>query len=710
MATKDNWQADFARLRASEDYQSWDLATQQAESVRFFQNRVQMSPQYQKADLKAKQGIELSILGSIPDGIDPAAGMMPAPPAPPPTPSGFPPTSNPLQPNVRGALADRAAGGAGANILSRLSEFAQGQMQSGGMMSPEVQGTMGGEVIGMGLGAVGGPAMAKGAGVVGAGLGAMGGRGYEMLTDPSQRPEGIMAGLSDLGQAGQRGVEASMLGQMAGGAMGAVGQKLRRPLGAPTTETLATGAASKEAGIDLTAGQMTGNRRLQLAEEIPQRVILGGKKAHEFSKQQIRQNESAILKIAEAKSPGVLQDWSEVGAGMQSAVKARSQRAQEAVSGLYDHSKNLVGDGQFAMANLTEAAGGVVRTEAPTKSLANRGLGIARPFTQAPTDPVAQALAEAGFTPQELYTYPEILLIKQRLGNVIRRTTDRPLRRELLTMQTAVGQDLRDATVAAGAPEATQIVDRANNFFFTHIVKTFRDPEVLKVIAARPSLAAKMFMRPGISVEAVDALRRAAGPNQFAAIGRAWYENLAKNASSGGTFNAPQFAEVVRNMPTEVVKAITRGQSHQLNKLMGIFQKEGQGTIATAGTSRASLSTGQLIPLVMAGVSGAGGLLGGYGLAGFATGIAGGGAVGVAIPEIIGRVLYSPGGIRWLTVGLQAKPGTNSFTKALSKLTEIAQRRPTTLALSQAGGIAATRPDVTQALGRMGQAAGLPAM
>lgn len=671
--------------------------------VRYFEKFVQSSPRYKNAkSLAERVSIENEYLGA---GTQ-AAPMIESLPVPTPTPA----PSGPLPTPLPGTDEWRSGIARPGGIMGALAH----EREPGGMLSNEALATE------AGLAMVGIPPGARLAartgkrllgGAVGGAVGAL----SEFLRPSQPGPESLgQLGEAALEGAGRGGLTAAG-GGMLSDALSAIGRRILRPRGPLSSEQAAAAADRQAAGLLPKVSAIRGSQRAAQMENIPRTVPFKSGITEARLKAEKIAEQKSLLDMAERISPGATRDFEEVAAVMRQGFTRESEKTRIAANQLFERTKDVMRaaspNGRFRASALEDVAGAVVQRETPMESMAFGTLGKARPFQPPPPKPLEplNLVDEFGrplqstmapkarrqlqeetrrfleleqYEPGKTYSFPELLDLSQRLGRAVAgQQKNYSARAELTHMWRAVNDDLRAAAETAGAPEAIQLLDTAKEYYKAHIIEVFRNAKVLRtMVKLDPSEAAKTLLPPSTTVEQLRRVRRSIGEQDFKTIQGAWLKDLAERraVTPEGEFDADTFLrEIVgKNGYSDAqLKELTGKSYGEFKTFLRAIQRQERNVI---GGEKYSLANAQMGTIAAA----VGAML--YGRPGAAA-IGAGAALLPA--ELISRAMYTPTGIRWLTVGLGAEPGSPKFIRAVAKLAPLISK-----AGSQAAALYSTRP------------------
>ena len=210
--------------------------------------------------------------------------------------------------------------------------------------------------------------------------------------------------------------------------------------------------------------------------------------------------------------------------------------------------------------------------------------------------------------------------------------------------------------------------------------------KTIKAILQKPDdKILEFFVRPQGSVAPIETLRGLLSQETFDHFaGSAWKRIVDNSHDNTGVFSIDRFLTLVNSRTgyrPEQLKALLGNEHGKLREMIFLFEKIKNANSLGAnpsGSGGAVLSAGQII----SGTRLAGSALIGTGVA---TGIVQGdpmsqaawlqiglGGLVIMHPNLLARVLYSPGGIKWLTEGLKTPPGSKKAVEIANRIAAIA--------------------------------------
>lgn len=326
----------------------------------------------------------------------------------------------------------------------------------------------------------------------------------------------------------------------------------------------------------------------------------------------------------------------------------------------------------------------------------------------------AQLLADMGITEEgeRRVTFGTLRDLQSAAGAFAREAKNDREKRYFMQIYDAATADL-DA-LRLSDPRAAELLDLAKATYRRDVVNRFMDlpqgpkgpaNEAIQAMrTAQPSEVVGLLTHPGVSQEMVEQAKRAVGPDQWNQVAAAWLHDLATVKSidpQTGEFSLQRFMTAIapktyRRQTLEAILGPVR--TRDLEGLRTVFDKIQRSAIGGANPSqstRAALGAGQLYGIIRFAFEdplSATGALAGYQLgkgagkpalgatAGMAAGMAvsqwrdpsrslmSRGGIVVLSPALLARILFSPGGIRWLSEGLKATPGTQAGIRAATQI------------------------------------------
>lgn len=276
----------------------------------------------------------------------------------------------------------------------------------------------------------------------------------------------------------------------------------------------------------------------------------------------------------------------------------------------------------------------------------------------------------------------------------------------LARVRRAIGPD---AYGKAAGSYLDGLMSRATNldgsFSPTKVLRTFdqHDPETLKLIFGNKingqQLVAKMFQRnptklieavagkegdgilnyvvpKGGGVQTLSELRQLLPSKDFDRFSGAFLKNVVdKSYDNTGQFSFQRFLTQV-NGPTgykpSQMRYLLGSQYGSFRELVDLFSRMERSTRLSAnpsGTAQGILSSFQTGGAILLGADVLSASMSGQETAARGMSQLGAGLV-ILSPSLVAKAMYSPGGIRWLTVGMKAPPGSKSAVVAIRELTK----------------------------------------
>lgn len=302
--------------------------------------------------------------------------------------------------------------------------------------------------------------------------------------------------------------------------------------------------------------------------------------------------------------------------------------------------------------------------------------------------------------------------IQSRSGDFARKATDPGEKRYFTMIHDAATKDI--AAVRETVPRAGEILDIANAWWKRDVVGRFYprpgaagEPvnQAVKALKGKdPSKIVAALTQPGVSREMIDKTKKAVGPDQWNNVTAAWLHDIATNKSVNpqtGEFSVQRFLTAIspqRYDPETLRAMLGNVRARDLEGLRNVLehvQTMGTASANPSETGRAVMGGTQIYgmvrflqsdPLAAIGTAagyGAGKAVGYPGVGagiGAATGFAAEkiydpkkplvsqGGIIVLSPPLLARLLFTPGGIQWLTKGLTTSPGTQEAVRIAGQI------------------------------------------
>lgn len=525
--------------------------------------------------------------------------------------------------------------------------------------------------VGATLGAVGGAFAAGPPGaVVGAGAGTVaGGNLYDAIRTgirgkPDTRTVGQVMGDSAVdfaaGAAGER------IGQAIPGAIKGIVSGTKNRMAGVTASELDD--AARTVGVNLTAGQATGNRAMQGLEAAAGRLPTGAQRMQTFVAKQL--DDLAAASDDLARGYGGASTDVEAGRAINRGVTGFVERFREQGATLYGKLDRIIGMKTPVKPQRTLAA--LTGQGDALEGAPNLGAVLQNPKLKTFADALTKDAEATGGTVR----YETLKALRSRVGEMLSDPVlinDVP-RRELSRVYAAISDDMRSA---APTPYAARQFDRANAYWSAGM-KRIEDSLSKIVNEAVPEQAYKAAISGGRDgATRILALRRSLQPDEWGTVaGRLLRDMGTPNAGQTSAEALPQFSpakfltEWAKLRENGATEAIFRGTPYQslAPKLDALVKVSGavKDSAAMANPSGTASQT-VFMQVLQGGLMGAGG--------GAAVGAPTAGAVaGIALPYGAARLLTNERFVGWLVKASQIPPTDTSGVMAhLSRLVPIAQ-------------------------------------
>lgn len=506
---------------------------------------------------------------------------------------------------------------------------------------------------------------------------------------------------------------------VAKGVLGVI-QKATAPFAAkmgPSAERVKQLAS--EFGVTPTAAQIRESPALAQLETFPQRFPIGVKRIVEFGEKQRGETLKVAREIGEKVSPEKLK-LEEAGKLYKTVLYPEASKLARSKSDeLYNSAKEAVPKEELFQADAllgkvddiakdTALAKGTIR--GPAESISARVSAAIEPTKKLPKGAEAtlaeaqlvrkrmpegeydKLVAEFGLDEKnKLFTFEGMDLLRKEIRSRLR-VAERAGRdndaRKLRDLANSLSEDI--TSTANKFPEAAHLLDEADKNYRKEIAPFFtKDAFPRKLSNKDASQIVKTAIwgnrdRP----ENIELIKQAIKkPEEFAKISRAWWEDLVDKSFDPKTklFSSGRLLTNYNKFTPEVKQSLLGPELAQTSdRMMELFSALERSRIAgenPSQTARGLLSAGQIMGAITIVPTRAF-----HGMTALATGQVReamselGGALGqlgvLLTPAGIARIVTSPGGIQWLTTGMQLQPGTKEATMIGSKLLGLANAIP----------------------------------
>lgn len=468
------------------------------------------------------------------------------------------------------------------------------------------------------------------------------------------------------------------------GAFGVVGEGVATPALRAVGRTLAPFASKvTTAGVEamramkgkVLPAQATESRVLDIVQNIAEGSIFGGGRMREFHQAQ-EKIVSTLVDDAVAKYGGRVGS-EEAGAGFAQALEGAVDQFHQAGGRLYRVVDQLT-DGamvptkifdDFTREELTK------RGALPGEVTGDTGLRLLREFADLAQDlttttPASTLVDAAGKPLREAVTDSAPNLISFEQAHFLRGQLLSKIRlyeREADDVARGIAEQLLkrlDAAMDQGAIGLSphgQDAWRAANAFWRQGKQQFETKFLRSLLNREPDSVAKALMANNSSV-LIRQARQAVPAKDWTPVQAAMVTNLVTKATDveTGQISGRSLLTQIKSLGPSLTEIFpkTADEVKRLGRVLAtVQQRQGEGT----GRMYIQLAQGSAL---------AGVLTGGFGLTSppsLGTGI---GASGVILlgPVAMSRILTSPRGIRWLTTGLTAPPGSEAAVRAATNL------------------------------------------
>lgn len=569
------------------------------------------------------------------------------------------------------SLRHRATTEVGNTLLGALPTMSQVAPMSGAMIGG-ARGAM--------MGAPAGPLGAAIGGVAGAGLGAFGGEGINLLTEQvkslfgsGQGPSASEA-VSRLGQSANAGMIGEVLGQAGFQVLTPVMRRLAAPLrnkqATHANEALTEFPASEGAVLP---SEISESRLLNIAENIAEGSILGGSRIAQVKQTRETLAEQKVLDVLNTLGERVGKRTSGRGVHAARATAIKQFRANEKAA--YGAFEEVASDVPVATPSLNKYLA-ELRGETQTALLPNAGYEAANRISKMAIEsgPEVQKLMLGGVDVAKNLSEKTLALIPQAskpsttvtatqfqqtisdLGKLVRgleRSAKMDPSRYNAQLGTAkrvlalAKEDMR--TSLAVKPVAAEAYEAATQLSYEGNKRLFNDT-MLDLAKKAPEKIVGRLMRPDNS-SAIDLVREAVGPEALGPIQREAADLLIQRKVGSNTISWTATAKKIQSMGEETLSAMfPDGQAKRIQDFAQLMVKLQNRPAQGIGRVGILLTQWGAVAGVMSGTFTAP-------------------SMGVLLtPPILSRIMASPTGLKWLTIGLKNPAGSPQAVRAGAQL------------------------------------------
>lgn len=467
------------------------------------------------------------------------------------------------------------------------------------------------------------------------------------------------------------------------------GGRIRQPLGPLSPEQQRVVELSNEFGVSPTAGQVRQSPGLSQAEAIPTRFPVGIKRIAEKGAEQRQAIMAAAESVGETIAPEKI---TPIKAGeitiklMQKEETALRAKADE----LYGVIKTIVPAEEATTAMQTtkavvelgrqaKVAQGVVGGRAERiagkiagPDAAETSIGGVK-LSELPQDMATQIVAKYGLDqPQRQYTFEGLDLIRREVRSVRRQAWDSNndnLARKLTSIEDGLTKDMED--VAGRYTGGAEALRDADAFYSSSVAPLFTKGKFPRQLSDKDaSQVVKAFIWGNKDhPERIELVMKATGNREQAnQVVRAWWDDLITRSfdKRTGLFSANRFQTQYKAFSPEARQALlgpTAEKADRLSELVNYLDRSTVFGANPSGTSQGILAFAQGGAFVNLALEIPSAMTGNLSLARIGTT----GAITMG-PPALARLLTSPAGIDWLTIGLQSAPGSPQRLQATMKV------------------------------------------
>ena len=528
----------------------------------------------------------------------------------------------------------------------------------------------------------------------------------------------ITAGFRKLGQAGQdvsmamgaspdvsAGIATALeLGapfktpQIASKIAGPIISRIRQPLGKLSETQQEIANLGKEFGVNLTGGQIRQSPGLNMAEAVPTRFPIGIKKVAAKGEQQRGQVLEAAKEIGKDITP---QKLTPTEAGQlalnlmekeETALRAKSDSLYNAIY------KIIPADEVSSAVETLKATGELNRQKAASmgvvRGVAEAIAGKVKPIgegtilggkkmSELPKDWADEIVAKYKLDDSSRgYTYEGLDLIRREVRSSWRQAktaNNDNVARKLRLIEEGLTGDMK--ATASKYPSGVDALTTADEFYATSIGPLFTKGKFPRKLSDED---ASQIVKGWIGAnkdhpERVELVMKAANsPQETSKIVRAWWENLIENSidKRTGQFSGNRLMTQYGAYSPEVKQLLlgeNKAKADRFAELARTLDKSAVFGANPSGTGQAFLSSGQLITLTSSATFAlTGAMRGDLPQLAAATST---GAIALT-PALLAKVLMSPAGIDWITIGLKSAAGSPERKIAQGKILAIANALP----------------------------------
>ena len=478
-----------------------------------------------------------------------------------------------------------------------------------------------------------------------------------------------------------------------------IASRIRQPLGKLSETQQRVVNLGDEFGVNMTAGQIRQSPGLNMAEAVPTRFPIGVKKVAAKGEQQRKQMVEATESLAKDIAPEKLSP-TEAGQLAINLMEKEETALRAKGDDLYNAIYKVVPATEVSPATETlKATSELNRQKAISMGVARgpaEGIaGKVKPLTieekimggkkvsDLPSDWADEIVTRYKLDdPNRGYTYEGLDLIRKEVRSVWRQAraaSNDNAARKLKLVEDGLTADMTE--VAGKYEGGATALAKADEFYATSIGPLFTKGKFPRKLSDEDAsqIVKGWIGRNKDHPERVELVMKATNsPQETSKIVRAWWEQLIKDSfdKPTGQFSGRRLTTQYESYSPEVKQILLGENKDKADRFVELGQTLDKSVVFssnTSGTGQALLSSGQLVTLTTSGVLGlTGAATGNLPLLASATST---GAVALT-PALLAKVLMSPAGIEWMTIGAKAAAGSPERKIAQGKILAIANALP----------------------------------
>jgi hypothetical protein len=449
-------------------------------------------------------------------------------------------------------------------------------------------------------------------------------------------------------------------------------------------------------GFKLSAGQKTGHKGVALLEALPQRFINGVEPTLRFVEPQIQRAQEVAMRFADEIAPGTSRDLTLVGQFAKEAGERRLVSAKGAADRLYQRVNGLLTpDATFPVSNLQKVAQEISQQEArlagvrtPVAGKAGQIAGQLTPEAPQLTvagqavDPAslpAQLIQQLGLDQPRELDFQTIRTFQSRLGALMDSTPNREAKRQYAILAQAVSDDIQ--VIGEQVSALKPMLEKANTFYRTQVAERFYDNLAKKIVDDKDATAlAGLLIAPRTTPEAIQRAQEVVGRKAWKQLTASWLDDIATRKAvdpQTQTFSIPRFLTETspqKFSPQVMTQILGPAKAQEFEKFRKVLSQIAIARLAginPSETARGVLSADQVFKVFQLGAAGG---LAGMGLATVSPVMMSGALASVTGPKLLGKLLFSETGIKWLSEGMRLREGTKAALTHLARFPVIAAR------------------------------------